>query len=394
MSDKSAIEWTDATWNPVTGCDRVSEGCDNCYALRDARRLKAMGSARYRCDGNPKTSGPGFGLTIHPDVLGKPFHWTPRRIFVNSMSDLFHDGVPDWFIYAVWRVMAQTPQHIYQILTKRPRRMLSWFEKLADRGPVYVGPTLWRPGEPAKASPVGDVTLEQAQAVVGSGRAKMFADWRMSLGDPPEGCVHPPYDWMDGERWWPTVLPNVWLGVSVENQRWADQRIPLLLQTPAAVRFLSCEPLLGPIRLDRWIGFPRLTPDGKHWESVDSPPSISWVIVGGESGSGARPMHPDWARTIRDQSVAAGVPYFFKQWGEWSPLAPMRDGVFDFRNGHVLADDGTLYRAEDLSYPDGPRWGEATRAHHDRANLTAMYRVGRKAAGRELDDRVWSEFPS
>lgn len=284
-----------------------------------------MGNPSYQTDGPAKTSGPGFGVALHPDILNKPLHWkAPRRIFVNSMSDLFHDDVPDWYIYAVWRVMAQTPQHTYQILTKRPRRMLSWFEKLADAGPQDVGPTLWRPGEAAKASPFGDVTVEQAQAVIDSGRAKMFGDWRLSLGEPPEGCVHPPYDWMDGDRWWPTVLRNVWLGVSVENQRWADQRIPLLLRTPAAVRFLSCEPLLGSIDLCKlaalngnWIDCLRGDVVSATYGDVyaAAPGSIDWVIVGGESGPGARPMELDWARSLIEQCHAASVPVFVKQLG-------------------------------------------------------------------------------
>lgn len=326
MSDKTGIEWTagddgtkGATWNPVTGCDTVSAGCDHCYARTLAARLKAMGNPSYQADGPPRTSGPGFGVALHPDILNKPLRWkTPRRIFVNSMSDLFHDDVPDWYIYAVWRVMAQTPQHTYQILTKRPRRMLSWFEKLADTGPQDVGPTLWRPGEAAKASPFGDVTVEQAQAVIDSGRARMFGDWRLSLGEPPEGCAHPPYDWMDGDRYWPTVLGNVWLGVSVENQRWADQRIPLLLETPAAVRFLSCEPLLGPIDLAGLLDYcpehdgpgffcvQRRHPGVRH---------IGWVIVGGESGAGARPMDLAWARSLVEQCRDFGVPAFVKQLG-------------------------------------------------------------------------------
>lgn len=236
MADKSSIEWTEATWNPVTGCDRVSEGCDHCYAQTLAKRLKAMGSGRYQRDGNARTSGPGFGLTLHPDQLQLPQRWRqPRVVFVNSMSDLFHDAVPPWFVASVFKTMAETPRHTYQILTKRPGRMAS---------------------------------------VVAT------------LGDP---------------------LPNVWLGTSVENQRWADVRIPALLRTPASIRFLSCEPLLGPIVL----------PD----VAFSKGDGIDWVIVGGESGPRFRRMDPAWARLLRDQCDEAGVAFFFKQWGGRTPKA-------------------------------------------------------------------------
>lgn len=223
----SRIEWTEVTWNPVTGCDRVSNGCDNCYAMTLAKRLKAMGSEKYANDGDPRTSGPGFGVTIHPDVLEQPKKWRkPRVVFVNSMSDLFHAKVPIGFVRDVFAVMADTPQHTYQVLTKRSLRL----SRIAER-----------------------------------------IDW-------PE---------------------NVWMGVSVES---ADvvNRIDHLRAVPAATRFLSCEPLLGPLD--------SLNLDG-----------IGWVIAGGESGFGARPMREEWAVDIRDQCVKAGVPFFFKQWGGRTP---------------------------------------------------------------------------
>ncbi len=251
MADKSAIEWTEATWNPVTGCDRVSEGCNHCYAQTLAKRLKAMGNRRYQRDGDPKTSGPGFGITLHHDQLALPLRWKqPRVVFVNSMSDLFHDEVPDSFIASIFHTMALTPQHTYQVLTKRPGRMSSVLRR-------------WQDTELAK--------------LVG--------------------------------------LSNVWLGTSVENQKWANVRIPKLLQTPSAVKFLSCEPLLGQVDL-------ALTLDGlgTYRESL-----VDWVIVGGESGPGARPMDPDWARLIREQCRAWGVPFFFKQWGGRTPKAGGRE---------------------------------------------------------------------
>jgi protein gp37 len=253
VSVGTAIEWTEATWNPVTGCDRVSEGCDHCYALTLARRLKAMRNPRYQRDGDPRRSGPGFGLTLHPDKVKEPLRWKrPRMIFVNSMSDLFHDDVPDSFICDVFAVMAEAGQHTFQLLTKRPGRMASLL------------------------------------------RSDWWSDSLSSIADGP------------------FPLPNVWLGTSVETQKWADVRIPKLLQTPATVRFLSCEPLLGPVDLDRiW---PRTAIN-----------QLNWVIVGGESGLKARPMNPDWARSIRDQCVVAGVAFFFKQWGGRTPKAGGRN---------------------------------------------------------------------
>ena len=295
MTGKSEIQWTDATWNPTSGCDRVSPGCDHCYAMTLAKRLKAMGSPRYQTDGDPRTSGPGFGVAIHPEALDWPLRKTkPLRIFVNSMSDLFHESVPDNFIGSVFDVMARTPQHTYQILTKRHARMRSlltrWQQQAADR--PHAGASFRRYG--------------------------------MMWSEP---------------RVWP--LPNVWLGVSVEDQKWADIRIPALLRTPAAVRFLSCEPLLGPIDLgirdphrdhdsDDVHGFPHpricLTCSGEDGEppeveyfrrdpAVTGPCGIDWVIVGGESGPGARPMEIEWARALVQQCRDAGVTPFVKQLG-------------------------------------------------------------------------------
>ena len=214
MGAKSAIEWTDATWNPVTGCTKVSPGCKYCYAERLALRLQAMENRRYRN---------GFAVTLHPDQITLPLRWVqPRRIFVNSMSDLFHEDVPEDFIRNVFVTMARAHWHIFQILTKRAKRLAE----------------------------------------------------------------------MAGKLPWP---PNVWQGVSVENARYAA-RISHLTKVAAAVRFISVEPLLGPV--------PNLALKG-----------IDWVIVGGESGPRHRPPDPAWVREIRDQCVAAGVPFFFKQWG-------------------------------------------------------------------------------
>lgn len=243
---RSSIEWTDTTWNPTTGCDQVSPGCDHCYALTLAKRLKAMGNPRYQNDGKTRTSGPGFRLTLHEDVLAAPLSWRrPRRVFVNSMSDLFHDDVPDDFIARAFGVMAGTPRHQYQVLTKRPRRMRDLLLKWSTQGN-------------------------------GTDRS-----W-----EPPG---------------------NVWLGTSVEDQEWADRRIPLLIETPAAIRFLSCEPLLGPVRLDRYFTADRSL--------------IHWVIVGGESGPRHRALDLDWARLLREDCLSARVAFFFKQVGGRTPKA-------------------------------------------------------------------------
>jgi protein gp37 len=235
------IEWTEKTWNPVTGCTKVSPGCDHCYAEGIARRFAGS-----------KAFPNGFDVTLHPERLDAPLRWRkPARVFVNSMSDLFHDAVPDKFIAEVFAVMAIAQRHTFQVLTKRHGRMRSllsssaFFELVAEavrvRGEVY---THEFPG-------------------------------------------------------WP--LPNVWLGVSAEDQKRADLRVPALLATPAAVRFLSCEPLLGPVDLGQPNDF--------------SPAQIDWVIVGGESGPGARPMHLDWARDIVEDCAEAGVACFVKQLG-------------------------------------------------------------------------------
>lgn len=210
----SAIEWTGVTWNPVTGCTKVSPGCARCYAERLARRLRAMGSPKYAA---------GFEVALHRETLDDPLRWRqPRLVFVNSMSDLFHDAVPDAFVEAVFRTMNAASRHTFQVLTKRPERAAALGRRL---------------------------------------------------------------------RW----TANVWLGTSVETEPYL-RRLEPLRRTPAAVKFLSLEPLLGPL--------PSLELDG-----------VDWVIAGGESGPGARPLDPDWARAIRDKCARSGVPFFFKQWG-------------------------------------------------------------------------------
>ena len=227
MAAGTGIEWTEVTWNPTTGCNRVSPGCDNCYALALAKRLKAMGQAKYQNDGDPRTSGPGFALTLHPDALAQPYGWGGRRlVFVNSMSDLFHARVPLSFVRQVFAVIADTPQHTYQVLTKRSSRL----PRIADK-----------------------------------------LDWP----------------------------PNLWMGVSVEDAS-AMPRVDDLRAAPAHVRFLSCEPLLGPL--------PGLDLSG-----------IGWVIAGGESGPGHRPVHPAWVAAIRDSVRGAGCAVLLQAVGRADP---------------------------------------------------------------------------
>lgn len=250
MAD-TKIEWASKVWNPATGCDRISPGCDNCYALGMARRLKAMGQAKYQNDGDPRTSGPGFGLTVHPDALDIPLRVRkPETWFVNSMSDLFHARVPVEFIAQVWVTMARTPQHTYQILTKRPERMHAIVGDSLDGGHRLFG-ELDRE--------------EDALALYGAS--------------------------------WP--LPNVWLGTSIELNRYTH-RADELRATDATIRFLSLEPLLGPLPLLDLAG-------------------IDWAIIGGESGAGSRPIDLGWVRDLITQCRKAGTAVFVKQLGsQWA----------------------------------------------------------------------------
>jgi protein gp37 len=304
MADQTKIEWTDATWNPVTGCDEVSPGCDHCYAKTLAERFRGTEGHYFEH---------GFDVVLRPDKLDQPLRWKrPRRVFVNSMSDLFHKDIPDEYIAKVFAVMSLAPQHTFQVLTKRHGRMRSLLFSGAFKVAIFDAAWDLRP-EPFTTT-------------------------------------------------WP--LPNVWLGVSVEDQKRADLRIPALLTTPAAVRFLSCEPLLGPID----IGAVEIPLAAYHLQ----PSGIDWVIVGGESGRGARPMHPDWARSLRDQCADAGVAFHFKQWGE-----------------HVAS-----HRESDpWAWTDPTCWVEDAAMADPQGHYTAMWRVGKKAAGRELDGRTHDAFP-
>jgi protein gp37 len=360
MSDKSAIEWTDATWNPTRGCTKISPGCARCYAETFAERFRGVA-------GNPYERG--FDPRLVPEKLHEPLKWRkPRRIFVNSMSDLFHEDFPDEYIDQVFAVMGVAHWHTFQVLTKR-----------ADRMAAYFAETWQVPAQPAARAYDIDILERPAHVENRWDRINRACDDIPSevLGD---HCWDGE-DSLIGRPAWPRApYPNIWLGVSVENQKYADARIPSLVKTPAAVRFLSCEPLLGPLDLSAW-----LKPCTDHfsfgplYNHVDDEmpfPAIGWVIVGGESGPGARRMHPRWVQSIRDQCVAARVPFFFKQHGEWMPVD---------------------------SYPEkGIRWDRVDLAGRPVTGLPGLYddsdalmaRVGKKAAGRLLDGRTWDEFPA
>ncbi len=280
MGDKSAIEWTDATWNPVVGCTVVSAGCDHCYAATLHNR-RYLAWKRGTWDKAPAQYHQPFKrVQLMPDRLTQPLKWKePRRIFVNSLSDLFHEDVPDEYVFQVFDMMALTPRHTFQILTKRPERMQR----------------LLQASEP---------------------------------------------------------LPNVWLGVSVEDQAAAESRIPWLLDTPAAVRFLSCEPLLGPVDLN----------------GVDRQPWVNWIIVGGESGPKARPMNPQWVQGLLDYCNDTDAPFFFKQWGEWRHCDEMPNDVY----------------LENIN-----------RVPWERGDIGNGYlKLGKKRAGRDFKRRTWDEFPA
>lgn len=362
MGNTSNIEWTDATWNPTTGCSKVSAGCKNCYAKRDWARLQHL----------PAYTGRRFeDVATHEDRLITPLRWQkPRRVFVNSMSDLFHEDIPTAFIDQVWTVMLLSPQHTFQVLTKRPERMQAY---LTDS-------RLYRR--------VLDIADRQFRSVFQYAR-------NVGISNPSYGSA----------RW-------IWLGVSVENQDTIG-RIEYLTQTPAVVRFVSAEPLLGPLDLRRYLAPWRCAacqwqfwPDQATGEDALQCPccqadddqifeepwydrgisrGIDWVIAGGESGPQARPMHISWVRSLRDQCEYTGVPFFFKQWGEWKPGS---DFCWDAKT-HVVLNNGQHWPGT-MTFEDINKHADGRMSDLD---AIAMRRVGKKAAGRELDGRTWDGYP-
>lgn len=314
MSDSTGISWANATWNPIRGCTRVSEGCRHCYAERVAARFSGPGQPyeglavrklRVISDDEQRVEARWTGdVRFVAEHLADPLRWRrPRRIFVNSMSDLFHESLTNEQIAAVFGVMAATPRHTYQVLTKRAARMRAWFE--------------WARGE----------FTDQQRGIAcapNTFRAMLDAAFEF-LGQPSKPVLDAAWHAHDDDRW---PLPNVWLGVSAENQAAADERIPDLLATPAAVRWVSAEPLLGP--LDFWspgsLGYLRSVRRGDlntyGAEILLDRPGLDWIVAGCESGPGARPANVEWFRSLRDQCASAGVAFFFKQaarrGGEWT----------------------------------------------------------------------------
>lgn len=357
MGDKTKIEWTathnadgtvtpGSTWNPMRGCSRVSEGCRNCYAERVAARFSGVGQPYEGLIRNGRWNGV---TRFVPEKLTEPLHWTrPRRIFVDSMSDLFHESVDELDIWRVFGIMALARQHTFQILTKRSGRML---ELMTRRS-------------------IGSMTDAQEQTISFAehyGRERWPGFVFDSRGSDQWKYTNTTAERVKNRRPWPGwPLPNVHLGVSIEDQGCID-RARDLCATPAALRFVSAEPLLGPLDLSGFLG--------------TGPNQIGWLISGGESGPGARAAHPDWHRSLRDQCKASGVPLFFKQHGDWLSVGD-------------LDDTGPKVQPRDVSYvwPDGERshLGYPERSVRD---AVLMVRVGKKGAGRLLDGVEHSGFP-
>jgi protein gp37 len=363
VADHTGISWTDATWNPVRGCSRVSEGCRNCYAEGIAARFSDGGLPYHGFAQRGRLGSKWTGkVDVMWPVIDLPIRWRrPRRIFVNSMSDLFHEELPDEEIATIFAMMVAAHHlrgHTLQVLTKRSNRMrrtlnseVFWDQVNAEAGALVLEhcDPLNRRSDDARATCRDDY----------------------GPGNPP---------------------PGIWLGVSVENQAAADERIPDLMAVPASVRFLSCEPLLGPLDIKQWLQPVPPASAGvttavhqpvngvNEWHAygptgfITGWRGIDWTIVGGESGPGARPMHPAWARSLRDQCAAASVPFHFKQWGEWTG------------SDQVGAND---CRTRERRYID-----DSGQECHGSLSTAVMHRIGTKAAGDLLDGRQHHEFPA
>ena len=345
----SKIEWTNESWNPIVGCSKVSAGCENCYAEKMAHRLAMIGKTQpiySQVETDQSPYGWNSKTVFVESALEKPLHWKkPRRIFVCSMGDLFHESVPDAWIDDVFNIASLCDQHTFQILTKRPERMAEYIDCL-----------------------------------------NQDTQYRANVLD---------LDAVDVDDRWP--LPNVWLGVTAENQVTADERIPVLLKIPAAKRFVSVEPMLSAVDLTKcridvertlnaFSG--RLAYDNEYphthggiSDRKGGDASIDWVICGGESGPGARPMHPDWARSLRDQCKDAGVPFFFKQWGAWLDFNHMDNSIDAFDAERRLDNHPDAYRSH--IFHIGKILGYNMK----------VYRTGKKIAGRLLDGVEHNEYP-
>lgn len=347
MADHTHIEWTDATWNPITGCSLTSPGCTNCYAMQLAGTRLAHHESRAgltrEVNGHHVWTGE---VRLNEQWFDQPLRWRkPRRIFVCAHGDLFHESAPDEWIDKVFAVMALSPQHTFQVLTKRSQRMREYLSRPKGSWHYLFESLKW---------------VRWMAGLTGNKRGQQSTSLPRMYGP----------------------LPNVWLGVSVEDQHRADERIPDLLATPAAVRWISAEPLLGPVDLKG--------------------SKLDWVVCGGESGPHARPMHPDWARSLRDQCAAAGVPFLFKQWGEYHTAAVnMSTGEPVFRQFQTYQD----WVNKASTWINGgiclDRLGRRCEIGRDFASardedvfpITIMHRVGKTRAGRMLDGVLHDAYP-
>ena len=362
MADGTKIEWADSTWNIITGCSVVSAGCTNCYAMKLAGTRLQHHPSRAGLTRESKAGPVWTGdVRFNEGWFTQPLQWKkPRRIFVCAHGDLFHESVPNEWIDKVFAVMALTPHHTYQVLTKRPDRLRKY---------ISDPPTVRRVYELACDLAIWG-KLRVVLIAPGSDETKAPAGPRVFLDQ------------------WP--LPNLWLGTSVEDQARADERIPLLVDTPAAVRWISAEPLLGSVDLKRWLVCASCADEVGAYKNEPRPLTtfdvgycgnsrLNWVVVGGESGIGSRPMNPDWVRNIRNDCAAAGVAFFLKQWGDWIAAAPDQTGYNEVLGSPVATIDGKIYDAENVII-----WAQTG---------GLMARVGKKIAGRLLDGKQHDGYP-
>ena len=413
MADRTKIEWTDATWNPIrarridrTGaepverigwhCEKVSAGCDNCYAQGINLRL---GTKLPFKPGHLAPRG-DVELFLDEKMLLAPLRWKkPRRIFVNSMTDSFGRFVTDDMLDRIFALMALSPHHTYQVLTKRPERLRAYMTATEDHDRHITIDETGRSFRTPKVRHRVQSEMCDLFPKVSPVALNAASDWQDAHFPEGDGFL----------RCWP--LPNVWLGTSIEDQTTANERIPHLLATPAAVRFVSAEPLLGPVD----IAGPRhggqfcdvhcgiiCNASGDEECPKHALPRLDWVIAGGESGPNARPMHPDWPRDLRDQCIAAGVAFHFKQWGEWgagSVLMTTGEQVFrafpDFQTwvnkASTWVNGGACLDAFGRHCKIG---ADFIRARDEQSfPVTIVHRVGKKAAGRLLDGRTWDQMP-
>lgn len=432
MGDKTGIIWTDATWNPLIGCSRVSAGCENCYAEKVAHRFQGThehyaGTTKLS---SIKGKGPRWTGKVNQaplSILDQPLRWTrPRMVFVNSMSDLFHETVPFEFIAGIFGIMAAAPQHTFQVLTKRPERAVEFFKWLKgfadDQRDVGAAPSELQACLRAAFDLLGGEQASVDESISTKNRKALDAVWT-------KDC--------DGDASWP--LPNVWMGTSVENQAAADARVPALLKIPAVIRWISAEPLLGPVDFSnnrplspdfvkgmtpglrklaedevrtaredlgtQWMGgqcgcggthrgdgSPGCPVTPHHHHDDRCKPGLDWMVVGGESGPGARPMAPFWAADILKQCQEAEVPYLFKQWGAWAPHeGSVTVGDLD---PVTVALPLAIESVENKPITINPKKAAGGRSRtFQAAGGHWMERVGKKVAGRKLLGQHWDGYP-